>query len=303
MAAAPALEEPERGGLLAALLPAVSGIGILAWAVMSSSRLLLGLGVAMVALMLGAGLLMRRSSRRAARNRTERRRQGYRAYLDAVEQTLLEAGRRQREAVEDAHPGFAAWGQRAVSGERLWERRCRDPDALRVRLGRGRVPLALEVRCAGGEIGAGERDEALDTAAREVVATASSIDDHPAVLDCGAGCTAVVGPPEQAWALVRSMVLELACARPPGELALVGLSLPGDEPWLAALPHCRGTVLDIAGARNLLRPLLRPGGARVPLLVAYCAGDDGPARESVSRLAEEVAQAGGCCHRVRPLPG
>ncbi len=298
MAAAPALEEPEHGGLLAALLPAVSGIGILAWAVMSGSRLMLGLGVAMVALMLGAGLLMRRSSRRAARNRTERRRQGYRAHLDAVEQTLLEAGRRQREAVEDAHPGFAAWGQRAVSGERLWERRCRDPDALRVRLGRGRVPLALEVRCAAGEIGAGEigageRDEALDAAAREVVATASSIDDHPAVLDCGAGSAAVVGPPEQAWALVRSMVLELACARPPGELALVGLSLPGDEPWLSALPHCRGTALDIAAARNLLRPLLRPGGARVPLLVAYCAVDDGPARESVSRLAEEVAQSGG----------
>jgi len=313
LAAPPDAEEPDRGGLLAALLPALSGLGILAWAVTGGPRVLLWLGVAMVVLMLGAGLLMRRTSRRANARRAEQRRERYREHLTDIARTLLEAGRRQRESAEDAHPEAWSLAGRAATGQRLWERRPRDPDAVRVRLGRGRVPLAVEVRYDAAD-GLQESDQELDAAARSVVADTTSIEDHPVLVDLAGSSLVIVGADgaDGAAALVRSVVLELACARPPGELAIVGLSPPAaDASWLEALPHTRGTAADTAAARLLLRPLLSASAAPVPLLLAHCCdpealpvldqadlsdgngGGSPPRPEDVSRLAEEVAAAGG----------
>ncbi len=310
LAAPPPSEDPDRGGLLAALLPALSGLGILAWAVTGGPRVLLWLGVAMVVLMLGAGLLMRRNSRRAAARKTAQRKERYREHLTGAALTLLEAGRRQREAAEDAHPDAPSLAARAATGARLWERRPRDPDALRVRLGRGRVPLAFEVRYDAADAGPQEPDQELDAAARSVVADTTSIEHHPVVLDLAGSSVVVVGGTAAAD-LVRGLVLELACARPPGELAVVGLGLPAVEvSWLDALPHTRGTSADLAAARQLLRPMLAAGAAPVPMLLAHCGdpphpgvpggadGSDGtdedpPQPEAVSRLAEEVMAAGG----------
>lgn len=302
VAAPPPVDESERGGLLAALLPAVSGLGILAWAVTGGSRLLLWLGIGMVVLMLSAGLLMRRGSRRAARRRAEQRRERYRAHLVSVVATLAEAARRQCEAAIDAHPPPETWGVRATSGERLWERRPGDPDALHVRLGRGRVRLSTHVRYDPPDVGLQEPDPELDAAARAVITDGTSIEEHPVILDLAAGSPiAVVGAgagadtQRAAADLVRSLVLELACARPPTELVLVGLAVPeADQPWLHRLPHSRGLVDDSASARLLLRPMLGPSASPVPVLLARCsATDPAAAPEVVSRLTEEVVAAGG----------
>ncbi|MFG6504247.1 FtsK/SpoIIIE domain-containing protein [Microbacterium sp. P05] len=121
----------------------------------------------------------------------------------------------ERAALRARHPDVAGYLRHP---EQIWRAVPERVGTLVV--GAGRVASAVRVTGGGGE-----EDAALVARAREVAAA-------PVTVALGSGI-AVVGPPVLADAVVRALVLQLALAGPPGELALVG----GETAWLRELPH------------------------------------------------------------------
>ena len=132
-------------------------------------------------------------------------------------------------------------------GVGLWARRNGDPGAYTAVVGRGQV-----VR---GPALAGDASR-LPAGAWALVEAASVLDDVPVAIDLGPGAVVgVVGPAAVAWALARSLVIQLAVTHGPADLLVAGLSAcrprPEEERWMRWLPHsgdpATGESLTAAG--------------------------------------------------------
>jgi DNA segregation ATPase FtsK/SpoIIIE, S-DNA-T family len=237
---------PPRPGIpwIASAVPVVGALGF--WA-------LSGSGFALWFALLGpiiavAGVLD--AARAARREQRESRRRA----LDARERVGARlaarhaADRRDREA---RHPDVRGFLTRP---EQIW--RPLPERSEHVVLGRGEVASSTRVSATGDD----DDDLALVRASQRLA-------DAPVVAPLS-GVIAIVGPPVPVRAAARALVLQAACAHPPGRLEVT--ALPTDEEWARTLPHVRraggvrlawGGGARAAGDADVGVVELRPGEA------------------------------------------
>ncbi len=150
---------------------------------------------------------------------------------------------------------------------RCWERRQRDPDAMRLGAGTADVPYSPPIEVNGDGAAAPEALEALDSL--------EPLRDVPVAVSLAPGdIVGIVGPLPAARAVARSLVLQAAVLHGPADLAVAGLA-PGrarEWSWLRWLPH----TADAAGGG--------PGAL---------AATEGHAMAAAAEMA-----AAGCAHRI-----
>ncbi|MCY4423406.1 MAG: FtsK/SpoIIIE domain-containing protein [Acidimicrobiaceae bacterium] len=150
---------------------------------------------------------------------------------------------------------------------RCWERRQRDPDAMRLGVGTADVPYSPPIEVDGDGGAAPQALEALEAL--------EPLRDVPVAVSLAPGdVVGIVGPLPAARAVARSLVLQAAVLHGPADLAVAGLAPGGarEWSWLRWLPH----TADAAG-----------GG---PGALAATEG-------SAMRAAAETAAAG-CAQRI-----
>ena len=222
-------EEPGRGegprlSLIAMGLPAVAGV---AMAVLLRQPLYLAMALLSPVSMLASYLSDRRSGRQrhgGAMREYQRARREHEAALEEL-RAADQAERRQADP-DPATLLLVATGPR----RRLWERRAGDPDALRLRLGSGDLPAAIELESRG----AAQEGEPRPPLARDV----------PVAIDLRrAGVIGVAGERAAGRGLARWLVAQAAVLHSPRDLSVVVLA-PGREAaadweWVRWLPHAR----------------------------------------------------------------
>ena len=121
---------------------------------------------------------------------------------------------------------------------RCWERRQRDPDAMRLGVGTADVPYSPPIEVCGDGAAAPQALAALEAL--------EPLRDVPVAVSLAPGdIVGVVGPRPAARAVARSLVLQAAVLHGPADLAVAGLAPGGarDWSWLRWLPH----TADAAG--------------------------------------------------------
>lgn len=175
------------------------------------------------------------------KNAAEQLRQAkYREYLDSVRDRLGRLSARQAEILAENSPDVQECAQRIFQRQRrLWERAPEHEDFLRLRLGLGELPLAVNLRFPDQRFVL-EDDYLMHDLAR--------LQDEPKVLKdvpvtlsllenpvCG-----ILGQREKALAMTRSLLLQTAALHSPEDVKLVVLTGEEELPdWDFArwLPH------------------------------------------------------------------
>lgn len=285
----PALE-PEPGRWATTVLPALSSLGIVGFALVSGSVLYVILGIGLAVLGVGAAVGMRVATTRSRRRRQEASRRRYEHHLDARHRLLSGLAERRRAGLERVHPEPARWPA-VVESSALWERRPGDPDFLTVRLGLGRAPLGVPIRLEDPSPSVEEEPD-LRADAEALLATHAHLDDVPLALDLAEARSVVLsGPRNKTLPLARAVLVSLALAHAPGEVEILVLGGTGDELGLAMLPHARSMGTEPAELEAFLEPL-PPEGPDVPAVVVLDLDTSAPTaiwRELMERL---VATAG-----------
>lgn len=175
------------------------------------------------------------------KNTAEQRRQAkYREYLDSVRDRLGRMSLQQAEILTENSPDVQECAQRILRRKRnLWERAPEHADFLRLRLGLGELPLAVNLRFPDQRFVV-EEDYLMHDLARlqdepkilkNVPVTLSLQDDAV----CG-----ILGAREQTLAMTRSLILQIAALHSPEDVKLVVLADEEDlQEWSFTrwLPH------------------------------------------------------------------
>ena len=229
--------EPESGRWATTVLPALSSLGIVGFALVSGSVLYIALGIGLAVLSVAAAVGMRVASTRSRRRRQEASRRRYEQHLDDRHLLLTGLAERLRSGWLRVHPD-PAWWTSVVDSDRLWERRPDDPDFLVVRLGLGRAPLGVPLRLDEPSPSVDEETD-LRADAEALIATHAHLDDVPLTLDLAAARSVVLsGPLAGTRPLARAILVSLALAHAPGEFEIVLVGDP-DHLGMRALPHLR----------------------------------------------------------------
>ncbi|PZG40934.1 cell division protein FtsK [Spongiactinospora gelatinilytica] len=222
--------EPRRSDgvrlqLLAAMLPAVLGLG-LAYFLQIWYFLLFALMTPMI--MIGQWWSDKRHGRKQYRQALKEYKQRIAAFEESLE-TARAADEVARRALapDPAEVLLTATGPR----RRLWERRIHDSDALRLRVGLADLPADLEM--------VPERGAPADAVLPgPPVSRAVPV----ALAMRRLGVAGITGPRAQAAGLARWLVGQAAALHSPRDLAVVVLSAHGDGndhwSWARWLPHC-----------------------------------------------------------------
>ncbi|MFD0686794.1 type VII secretion protein EccCa [Actinomadura fibrosa] len=262
---------PESGGTgsqMLTVLPMVGMMGSLTIMTVMRNPAFIGLGAVMlvVAVLAGGGLLLSRRGQVGRQRRNQRER--YLEYLEELRETLAAEERDGRAAARVLDPPPEALYDVVRDPARLWERRRRHPDFLRVRVGTGLMP--------GHPLVVGEQGTALTptdpfmlSEARALVERFATAPDMPLTVPLDmAGDISVVGEREDALRLMRALLAQLAAFHAPEDVAVAyGGPRAGEWEWLKWLPHA-------------LDPHRRDGGAPVrlvatsPLRLAALLADD-----------------------------
>ncbi len=254
VAAPPAYPVTPGAGWLSHLLPLAGGAGSVGLLLLLPGRrsfLAVALAAGTVLASAVAGLWLRQVELRSRRRAGAR----YRAHLDAVRARLDQVAAVQCKAAEFLLPEPERLLALAGRPARLWERRPRDGDFLRARVGRGPVALACPVRLeSGGPLA--DHDPELLAAAEELVGSARTLAGAPVAVDLrGLGVVAVGGQLDRASALVRALLCHLAVLHAPDDLRILAYAAPGRAgawEWLKWLPHTRPPSREPPGRACLL---------------------------------------------------
>ena len=223
-----------------------------------------------------------------------RRRHGlseYRRKLVSLDEGLGAERQRQIAAGWDLDPEtaeLATWIEQR--SPRLWERRPHDPDALRLRIGRGRQAMKVEIDRVRDE------DSPFTGEFDAVLARYQWLDDVPV---CGPGRAVgglgIAGDPAPMRELAARMVIEAACVHAPAQLRIWVVANRPEWEWVRWLPHggpdgaAARVSLDPAGATDLLNDLRAqldpndPGSTDTIDLVVVDLGRAGAAVEGLIR--------------------
>ncbi len=183
----------------------------------------------------------------------EQYRREYFARLDEVRDEVQEAARKQW-----AHRQHSHWAPSdlvSVAGSpRMWERRPGDPEFGVVRLGTGRVELAMTIDKP--QIAAASKIEpATGHALRKFLIEQRHVRGMARVLwlERSPGIS-IVGEMDSVRGVARSMICQLAAFHSPADLQImVVTSAPESWDWLKWLPHCQHReARDGCGERRLV---------------------------------------------------
>ena len=289
--------KPERGGagmLAFGLFPLLGGSMMIGYAFISGNELYMYLAVGLITLSIVIVAAMRYAQVRSERKRRRSNRAKYRAYLRDTEDRLAHDAELQREYADRLYPDHERlWGM-VMRRRHLWERRADDPDFLRVRLGRGAVANARPLRLEISDDPLTERETDLEDEASLVVRRWREVNDVPVVLDLApARIVSVVGEADDARALARALVAQLAAFRAPADLRiLAAYDDDGAEEWrwLKWLPHARAEVRSRQDVPGLVPPPVLMAGSTARL-AQLLEGELGPRLEQIERLREQGAGA------------
>lgn len=242
LAAPPPLGEGNIGALpLQMLLPVIGSMSSITMMVVLRGNpifVVVGAMILVVALVGGVGMAVSSRGREA---RTRRRaRERYLDYLETTRDTLRTDREVARRGALVTHPEPAHLPALASDPARLWERRPRDADFGRVRVGAGVVPwFRLTVPADPNPVQ--PADPTMVTEAENVAAAYSSVAGLPALVDLTQHRTvAIVGPPEVTRRAARALVAQLAAWHAPDDVQLA-LAAPSSAlgAWsgLDLLPH------------------------------------------------------------------
>ncbi|MGV0741288.1 type VII secretion protein EccCa [Mycolicibacterium sp. XJ870] len=165
----------------------------------------------------------------------------YLRYLDGLDTVAAATARAQWEALHSAHPGpDTLW---TLAGtRRRWERGPDHPMFCEVRIGVGERPLATRLVTPEPRVGE-DTDPVTATALQQLIRTRSTVTGVPITVNlCESGYLAIGGGRENARALLRAVICELATLHSPHHLriaAVVGSSAAEVWDWLKWLPHHR----------------------------------------------------------------
>ncbi len=224
----PTKSQPSKLPILGSLLPLAGGVAM-AYVMHSPAFLLFTLLSPIM--LIGNAVSERRGLRRGRRRDLARYAREKEEADAAVTRALAEDQvTRRRDTPDPAVILHTALGP----GQRLWERRATDADALVVRLGTADLPARITMRRDNQELPA--------PVAKRVPATVG-------LLECGV--LGIAGPRPPLIAAARCVVSQLAVMHSPRELALVLLT---DDPaatdwhWLRWLPHLESDPASSAGS-------------------------------------------------------
>jgi S-DNA-T family DNA segregation ATPase FtsK/SpoIIIE len=256
----PAVPQDNQSGyggstVMMLLLPIMSSVALAAYMVSNGKPILIIVGVSFVLCSVGAGVAMAMQSRKGRRRIKDRQRARYLEHLSAVRTAARRVAGHQRLAAAWQHPSPERLWAIARRRRRVWERRATDPDFLQIRLGLGRGPLATPITMGNRSDPMAEYDEEILVAAQRHAQRFGTVGRQPAVVSLAS--TAVVsllGAPEQARALARALVCQVAVLHAPDDVGLVIRT--GGEPswaWAKWLPHVHEPeVTDPAGVVPLV---------------------------------------------------
>ena len=248
LAAPPPLVDNAGSTPLQFLLPMVGAMSsVVMMVVMRNGQplfLLIAGVVFVLAIVAGLGFALSSRGRRTAEQAAQRAR--YLDYLEKVRGDLQQRTDDARNTAALMHPDPAALLAVVRDPGRLWERRRRDQDFLRVRVGTGDVPwFALTVPPAESPVQ--PQDPYLLAEVTAVVDRFSTVPAMPVTVDLGnAHEVAVIGDRDAAVALVRAIVLQLSAVHSPDDLGLALAAAPdrvADWAGFDLLPHAQDTEL------------------------------------------------------------
>jgi S-DNA-T family DNA segregation ATPase FtsK/SpoIIIE len=213
----------EAGGFpLQFLLPMVGAMSSVVMMVVSRNGqplfLLIAGVVFVLAVVAGLGFAISSRGRKAAEQAEQRRR--YLDYLETLRRDLQQRSDGVREAAALLHPAPEALLALVRDPARLWERRRRDDDYLRARVGTGAVPwFTLSVPKAESPVQ--PQDPYLLAEATAVRDRFSTVPAMPVTVDLrDVHEVAVIGDRAAGVALARALVLQLAAVHSPDDLQL-----------------------------------------------------------------------------------
>ncbi|MET8156187.1 FtsK/SpoIIIE domain-containing protein [Sphaerisporangium sp. NPDC005289] len=258
--------EPSRGEgarlqLLAALLPAVLGITLVA---VFHVWFYLLIAFMTPAIMIGQWISDRRHGRKKYRQAMKAYRERLAAFEAAIDKARAVNEVERRAASPDpAELLLTATGPRG----RLWERRSHDPDALRLRIGLADLPAEIEF--------VPERGASPDTPMPEPPLSGAV----PVSLAMRRlGVAGVTGSREVALGLTRSLAGAAATLHSPRDLAVVVLSANADGAaqwgWTRWLPHCAPRDAECVALVGADPEAAAQRVAELSALIAERLGDD-----------------------------
>lgn len=280
IAAAPSAPEPERGWL-SALLPGLSALGMLGFALLSPNVLIIAICGSVAVLSAVAAVWSTRHQRRRRDQLWKARRERYVRHLATCVRVLNEAELRQRDYAVAAHPspdGAAA----GAAGGRLWDRRPTDADFFRIRLGLGSSPARRPPRVHNAQ-GDPDGEPDLLALAADVVARHGALDDIPLTVDLAEHATTVISFDQ--LTMLRAAIVSLVTSHGPDVLRLHALAPPAELEWLGMLPQAACLSVDSAALVSSLRTLGSEGTGHSIRDVVVLAGDEVTTRAALSGLS------------------
>jgi S-DNA-T family DNA segregation ATPase FtsK/SpoIIIE len=256
----PELTRPDSGNVWLTALPALSGLGAVAYLFAAPSNpityvagsFFLFSSLAMV----GGSLLRARASQRSD---AEHNRRDYLRYLARMRAQVRRTAAAQREAaVWGAPPPDQLWA--VAASPRRWERRPTDSDFGWLRIGVG--PQYLATPLVPGESGPVEDlDPLCALALRRFIAGHSAVPDMPVQLSLRRyAAIALSGDRDEAGALARVLVAQAASWHPPTDLRVAVCTRNPEAPewsWVKWLPHAQHrNEVDHVGPVRLINPSL-----------------------------------------------
>lgn len=245
---------------LASAVPVVGALGFWAFTGSAFALWFAVLGPVIAVAGVADGQRSTRRERRTAAREAE-------AELARVRSAVVGRHRAERAALDLRHPGVAGYLARP---EQIWRTGTGRDGAVVV--GRGVVPSDVRITSSGSH-----PDDV------EVVREAQSLADAPVAVVLGTGC-AVVGPEALARGVLRSLVMQIALAHPPGDIEISG---PESEAgWLRALPHAA-----VPGARRVVWAGSAAAAAADVVLVCARPGEPLPPRCDVVITVDSLVRA------------
>jgi S-DNA-T family DNA segregation ATPase FtsK/SpoIIIE len=227
--AAPAPGDDERGWP-ALLLPLVSGVGMLGFAVLSRSMVALALGGGFAVLSAVVAVCAGRHQRRRREKAWAARSKHFRAELASSVTALVEGADRQRAHALAIHPPPASAALDVRAGT-VWSSPAGPGLAVRLGIGRAPAQLAPHRQATAGP----EADAELAQLADDAASRHGSVDAIPLTLDLAATPSVVVLG--DLLPLIRALVVSLARAAGPARLAIHALAPAAELDWIRRLPH------------------------------------------------------------------
>ncbi|HEV3380973.1 MAG TPA: type VII secretion protein EccCa [Trebonia sp.] len=248
---------PQSGnsGWLMMVMPLLSSASIAAYLFTEHSTTLTYVAVGIITVSVAVTGVIRYQTRSAARRARERRRHRYLAHLADIRRSARDLAAAQRAAAAWQWPGPRGLWAIANERRRVWERRPDDEDFLILRAGVGSGPLASPVQLSNRADPTTEYDTELLVAAERLAESFATVGGQAATVDLlRAGVVSIVGDAQQARAVCRGLLCQLAVLHAPDDVAVAVSAGKEPDEWLWAtwLPHARESARADDSASQVL---------------------------------------------------